>query len=65
MLDLTMIPFQLDHRYSIGNIKNDSILRTGDKATVRFRFVYQPEFVKSGSRILMTEGSVKVVGIIK
>jgi GTPase len=44
---------------------NDYILRTGDKATVRFRFAYHPEYIKSGARLLMTEGKVKVVGVVK
>ena len=44
---------------------NDYILRTGDKATVRFRFSYHPEYIKSGYRLLMTEGKVKVIGVVK
>ena len=43
---------------------NDTILRTGDKATVTFRFVYQPEYVQPGSRILMAQGLVKIIGVV-
>lgn len=42
----------------------DNILRTGDKATVKFRFCYRPEYVKEGFRILLAEGRVKVIGKI-
>lgn len=45
--------------------KNDYILRTGDKATARFRFRYYPEYLKVGSKILMTEGRCKIIGIVK
>jgi len=50
------------------NVENDDeneyILRTGDKATVRFRFIYHPEYIKAGSRLLMAEGLVKIVGVV-
>ena len=36
------------------------ILRTGDRATVEFEFMTQPEFIKVGSRILFREGKTKV-----
>lgn len=40
-------------------------IRTGDKATVAFRFVQRPEFVRAGERILIREGKTKGLGIIK
>lgn len=46
------------------NDDNDCILRTGDKATVTFRFSYYPEYIKSGSRLLMCEGQTKLVGVV-
>lgn len=46
------------------NGQNDEILRAGDKATVRFRFIYRPEYIKTGTKILMAEGNVKVIGIV-
>jgi GTPase len=42
----------------------DNILRTGDRATVRFQFCYRPEFIKSGFRLLLAEGRVKIIGKI-
>jgi len=41
------------------------VLRTGDKATVRFRFSYHAEYVKPGYRLLLAEGKVKIIGIIR
>lgn len=41
------------------------LIRTGDKATVAFRFVQRPEFVRAGERILIREGKTKGLGIIK
>jgi len=39
-------------------------IRTGDKAKVRFRFMYWPEFVKEGSRLIFREGRTKGIGRI-
>lgn len=47
------------------NDDNDYILRTGDKAIVRFRFSYRPEYIKSGSRLLLSDGPVKIIGVVK
>ena len=44
--------------------ENDYILRTGDKATARFRFSYHPEYIRAGDRLLMAEGRVKIVGVV-
>lgn len=41
---------------------NDKVLRTGDKAIAIFEFVYYPEFLKPGIRILCAEGPTKLVG---
>jgi GTPase len=46
------------------NSIDDNVLRTGDKATATFRFMHYPEYLKSGSRILMAEGMVKVIGVV-
>lgn len=43
----------------------DKVLRTGDRATILFRFTYRTEFIKPGMRILLAEGSVKIVGIVR
>ena len=43
---------------------SDEFLRTGDRATVVFRFCYKPEYVKVGSRILLVEGKLRLFGKI-
>jgi GTPase len=40
-------------------------IRTGDRATVAFRFVQQPEYLAVGDRILFREGRTKGLGIVK
>ena len=35
---------------------NDKVLRSGDKAHVRFGFLYRPEFMKIGQKIAFREG---------
>lgn len=47
-----------------GQAGDENVLRTGDRATVRFRFCYKPEYVKKGSRILLTEGKLRLFGKI-
>lgn len=44
---------------------DDSILRTGDKATARFRFRYRSEYLKAGSKLLMVDGLCKIIGVVK
>ena len=39
-----------------------AVLRTGDKARVRFRFMRYPECVVKGSRIVFREGKAKGIG---
>ncbi|KAI9030371.1 GTP binding protein [Hyaloraphidium curvatum] len=38
------------------------VLRTGDRALIRFRFIQFPEFLRPGARILLREGRTKCVG---
>lgn len=38
-----------------------NLLRTGDRATVRFEFISRPEFVKVGMKLLFREGKTKVI----
>lgn len=46
-------------------ITNDnSILRTGDKATVTLEFCRYPEYITPGMKILLCEGRTKVVGVV-
>lgn len=44
---------------------DDKILRTGDKALVKFRWRFREEYVTVGTKILLAEGKVKIIGIIK
>jgi len=39
-------------------------LRTGDKAKVKFRFLFRPEYVKVGARLIFREGNTKGLGVI-
>lgn len=40
------------------------IIRTGDRATIKFRFMYYPEYVKAGARFIFREGRTKGLGRI-
>ncbi|MGC9780685.1 MAG: elongation factor 1-alpha [Candidatus Heimdallarchaeota archaeon] len=40
------------------------VIRTGDNATVKFRFLYSPEFLKVGQQIIFREGRTKGIGKI-
>ncbi|KAL8736552.1 MAG: hypothetical protein Q9181_002380 [Wetmoreana brouardii] len=42
-----------------------AFIRTGDRATVAFRFVQRPEYLAAGNRILFREGRTKGLGIVK
>lgn len=42
-----------------------AFIRTGDRATVVFRFVQRPEYLCPGDRILFREGRTKGLGIVK
>lgn len=44
--------------------QNNKILRTGDSATVRFKFCYRPEYIKPNDQILFCEGRVKISGTV-
>jgi GTPase len=48
-----------------GATDHEKVLRTGDRAKVRFRFSHHPEYVKPGFRLLLAEGRVKIIGIIR
>jgi GTPase len=47
-----------------GQSNSENFLRTGDRAIVRFRFCYKPEFLRAGFRLLLAEGRVKIIGKI-
>lgn len=46
------------------HISNQEVLRTGDKAKVIFKFMYRPEYLKEGMRIIFREGRCKGIGIV-
>ena len=43
----------------------DKLLRTGDQALATFEFAYQCEYLPVGTKILLSEGRTKVIGIVK
>jgi small GTP-binding protein len=43
---------------------DDNILRAGDRATITMTFCSQPEYLKSGMKILLCEGRTKISGVI-
>ncbi|XP_057310974.1 GTP-binding protein 1-like [Hydractinia symbiolongicarpus] len=46
-------------------IKMDKeLLRTGDKASCRFRFIKSPEYIQEGTKMIFREGRTKAVGTI-
>ncbi len=40
------------------------LLRSGDRAKVRWRFLQRPEFVPGGVRFIFREGRTKGVGVV-
>jgi GTPase len=46
------------------NSQTESVIRTGDRAVVRFRFMQSPEYIKPDTRLLFREGRTKGVGKI-
>lgn len=43
---------------------DDGVLAHGDSALVRFRFMYRPQYVRSGEDALFTEGNIRSIGRI-
>lgn len=46
-------------------IINKAYIRSGEKAKIRFRFLYKPEYIEAGDLIILREGKTKGVGQIK
>jgi GTPase len=40
----------------------DPVLRTGDKAHIRCKFLVRPEYIKPGMKLIFREGRVKAAG---
>lgn len=52
-------------RQSVRIISMDKgIIRTGDKAIIKFRFMFMPEYIKPNSTFLLREGRTKILGQI-
>ena len=49
---------------TIVNIEDKDILRTGDKAVVTFKFLYRPEFLVNGSKLIMRENMTRAIGMV-
>lgn len=41
---------------------SQDVIRTGDRALVRFRFIHSPEFLKKGMRFVFRDGQAKGIG---
>ena len=41
------------------------VLRTGVRAQVIFEFMYRPEYLRTGTKVLFTEGKTKAIGTIR
>lgn len=48
----------------IVEILEKEVLRTGDRAKVRFQFMFRPEFLKVGMRLIFREGRCKGIGVV-
>jgi GTPase len=51
-----------DNNNIIYSNDTDTILRTGDKATVQLEFIIKPEYIKPSMKIIFREGKVRAVG---
>lgn len=43
---------------------NSELLRSGDRACVRFRFLQRPEYLTPGTRFVFREGRTKGIGVV-
>jgi len=48
----------------VGMDNPNGVLRTGDRATVQFEFISNPEYLKEGMKLLFREGKTKGLGVI-
>jgi len=48
----------------IVQIVEKEVLRTGDRAKVLFKFMFRPEYLKVGMRMIFREGRCKGIGVI-
>lgn len=45
-------------------INDKDVMRTGDRARVIFKFLYRPEYMKEGMRVIFREGRCKGLGVV-
>ena len=45
--------------------QNEKYLRSGDRASVTFEFLYRPQFIMEGMKFVFREGRTKGIGIVK
>lgn len=48
----------------IVEIQQKEVLRTGDRAKVKFKFMFRPEYLKPNMRLIFREGRCKGIGVI-
>lgn len=66
LINLTKIRMEQYYQLKKKDKTDDkNILRSGDKATIKFRFKYKPVFIKEGYRIIFRENKIRGIGIIK
>lgn len=46
-------------------LSDESVLRPGNRATVRFEFLNRPEYIRKGMRVVLRDGHVRGVGVVK
>ena len=39
-------------------------LRAGDKALVKFEFVYRPEYIRPNMKLIFREGRIRGIGLV-
>ena len=52
----------IDKKNSRNILVDDECLRNGDSANVIFKFKYNPQYIKIGSRFILCEGKTKIIG---
>lgn len=46
-------------------LTDEDVLRPGNRATVHFKFLNRPEYIRKGMRVVLRDGHVRGVGIVK
>ena len=70
--DNLQIPYYCFLSVHVGSVRqtatiiamNHEHLRTGDKSTVRFRFIKNPEYLRKDLRMVFREGRTKAIGTV-